>query len=334
MKWFTEVQIERVEWLWYPYIPFRKLTLLGGDPGMGKSFISQAIAAAVSQGEALPGQGNSDRSGRNVLMLAGEDDPGDTLKPRLISLNADLSRIAVSGDDIRLDADGLAIIRAMMAETEASLFIIDPIVAYLGAKLDMNRSNEVRPMLKGLASIAHDFNAAGLIVRHLRKASTNGSKSKALYAGMGSIDFTAAVRSELQVEEAKNGKKYMNHVKTNIGPVGRSIQYGIEDDEFSWGEIAEVKPNFSSAPVISTRFAKEDDASRIIYDMLKDAPDGLPSNDLYAYARARGISERTMKRAKEGLAVTIKTEKGWIWKLIPGSRTPPVREDLEEEANG
>lgn len=334
MKWFTEVKIERVEWLWYPYIPLRKLTMLGGDPGMGKSFISQAIAAAVSTGEPLPGQASGMREGRNVLLLAGEDDPGDTLKPRLLSLNADLSRIAVSGDDIRLDEDGLAIIRAMMAETQASLFVIDPIVAYMGAKMDMNRSNEVRPMLKGLASIAHDYNASGLIVRHLRKASTNGTKGKALYSGMGSIDFTAAVRSELQVEEAKNGKKYMNHVKTNLGPVGRSINYLInEDQEFEWGSTTDTPVFTSVTPTISQRFAKEDEAKRLIYDMLKDAPEGLPSNDLYNYARARGISDRTLKRAKEGLAVVEKTSTGWLWKLNPGTKVPPSREDLEE-ANG
>lgn len=322
VKWFREVQLERVSWLWYPYIPFKKLTMLGGDPGMGKSFISDAIAAAVSNGEPLPGQEGRSREPYNVLMFAGEDDPSDTLKPRLISLGANLDRIAVTTDNIRFDPDGLAIVEAMIRETDAKLFIVDPIVAYLGARIDMNKANEVRPMLKALIDIAARTNSAGLIIRHLRKQGTNGSKSKDIYMGSGSGDFTAAARSEMQVSEGKDGTKYLNHIKANAGPRGKSILYSITDDEFEWGDQVERIEMSSSQKRISTTFAKEEQAKLLIYDMLKDEPGGLPSNDVYNAAAAIGISERTLKAAKKDMVSVLKTGAHWVWKLNP--RAPRV----------
>lgn len=312
---FSQVQIEQIEWLWFPYIPIGKLTMLGGDPGMGKSFITDAIAAALSQGDPLPGQGSNRRGAINVLMFVGEDDPGDTLKPRLISLDANLERIYVNPRDIRLDAQGLAFIEGQVRKYDAKLFIIDPIVAYMGAKIDMNRSNEVRPMLRGLADIARATRSAGLIVRHLRKAPTNGTKGKALYAGMGSIDFTAAVRSELQVEEGRDGTKYLNHIKTNIGPKGKSITYSIIDDEFEWGDMVEGINQSSTGYSISRTPAKSEQARQLIFDMLKDHPEGVHSNDIYNAAKLAGISERTLKLAKAELVLVEKQGSHWIWKL-------------------
>lgn len=327
MKRMSEVVLERISWLWYPYIPFGKLTILSGDPGMGKSFISHALAAALSMGEPLPGQEGRTIEPRNVLLLAGEDDPGDTIKPRLISLNAEMERIFIYDGDLRFDDMGVRLVREMMGDSQAKLFIIDPIVAFLGAKMDMNRSNEVRPVMKSIARIAHEFSAAGLIVRHLRKSPAGSSAGKALYSGMGSIDFTAAVRSELATSEGKDGTKYINHIKHNVGPEGKSIIYDITDDEFHWG--GQIEPiRMVGASRVSRKYASEDRAREFLFDLLKQKPDGALSGDVYLAAKAAGIGERALRNARAAIAIVSKHgSAGWVWKLNPNA-APISADDL------
>lgn len=320
-KWMTEVQMEAIEWFWYPYIPKGKLTILGGDPGQGKSFITAAIAAYKSRGWPLPGEIDIETEPQTTLMLAGEDDPGDTVKPRLMGMQANLSRIAIYDNSIILDGPGLALLRKMMAETRATLFVIDPIVAFLGAKMDMNRSNEVRPIMRALSDIAHDFKAAGLIVRHMRKAPAGKEKGKAIYNGMGSIDFTAAVRSELQVEEGTTGDKYLNHVKANAGPKGKSIRYSISGEPavFEWGHVIDIPVDFGRSKVVSRKMQGEAAARQWLFDQLKDAPDGILSNDIFLKAKVAGYSDTKITHIKKGLVLSVKSGGQWYWKLDPGA---------------
>jgi hypothetical protein len=326
-RWLSEIKMERIQWFWWPYIPIGKITMLGGDPGMGKSYIALAVAAAVTQGDPLPGQGSRSNEPMNVLILAGEDDPSDTLKPRLVSLNADQDKVAIFADDIILDDHGIRVIRELMESTSARLLIVDPIVAFLGAKMDMNRSNEVRPRMKALANIGRDFNAAVLVVRHLRKQGSNGVKGKDIYNGAGSIDFTAAVRSELQVSEGKDGTLYLNHIKSNVGPKGKSISYSINDDEFEWGTIIDSwEVNRQSR--VSRKFATEDKARLFIFDFLRDHPEGLPSNDIYMAANAMKIGDKALRAAKAGLVIVWKEGTRWLWKLDPKAKRVEDPEEL------
>lgn len=319
MKKMSDVVIERISWLWWPYVAFGKLAMLSGDPGSGKSFITHAIASALSNGDPLPGQEGRSITPMKVLLIAGEDDEGDTVKPRLLSLNAEMDNIYIYTGIFRFDDAGIALMREMMQESSARLFIIDPIVAYLGAKMDMNRSNEVRPVMQNIANIAKEFNAAGVIVRHLRKSPAGGSSGKALYNGMGSIDFTASVRNELATSEGKDGTKYLNHIKHNIGPEGKTIVYDITDDEFHWG--GQIEP-FKSAPIskISRKYASEDRARQFLHDLLKDKPEGVLSGDVYLAAKAAGIAERALRNARATVAMVSKHgSAGWVWKLNPNA---------------
>lgn len=316
----SEIQEVPLKYLWPPYIPVGRLTMLGGDPGSGKTFITMALAAALSRGERLPGM-EEDLEVGNTLLLSVEDDPADTMKPRLRNLRADMRKIFISEDDIVLDSDGLNSIRTMIKQTNAKLVIIDPIVAFLGPNMDMNRANEVRHIMKAVKRIAAEFGIAIVIVRHNRKEGTNGSTGKAIYNGMGSIDFIASVRSELAVVTSPNGTHFLNHIKVNTGPLGPSIIYKItnQDDDtglFEWGEFAKWPPaKGKSENKISVTFKDEEKVKAWLFDLLKNYPDGLPSTDVFSMGKLAGHSDTKIKKAKEGVARAEKRKTGWVWVL-------------------
>jgi len=183
----SDVTPEKVEFLSYPYIPLGKLTLLDGDPGVGKSTLSLAIAAGVTLGNGIPGMVKADPG--NVLVLSCEDGLADTIRPRLDKAGADASKVfALRGGVMTLHEEGLAELSGYLKEYQPRLVIIDPLVGYLGGKVDMHKGNEVRQVTAGLADLAEKFHCSILGIRHL----TKGGRDKAIYRGIGSIDFTAA----------------------------------------------------------------------------------------------------------------------------------------------
>lgn len=309
--------MEKIDWFWYPYIPRGKLTILGGDPGQGKSFITQAIASIVSRGDALPGDADTDGVPKVTLFFSAEDDPGDTMKPRLEHMHADQTKIAVYTGSFIFDSDGLKTFHKIIQAVHPDLIVIDPIVAYLGSKMDMNKSNEVRPIMKALAEAAKLYNAAIVVVRHMRKQAAGAKSGPAIYAGMGSIDFTAAVRSELQVTEAANGQKYMNHIKANAGPKGKSIRYSISDGHFEWGEQVDLAPfEMGGDKRISRRLLHDESVRSFLFDVLRDHEDGLPSADILIMAKAANISEDKLRMVKKDMVKVWKDGTTWRWKLL------------------
>lgn len=319
---FSMVKREDIKWFWDPYIPLGRLTMLGGDPGAGKSFITTALAAALSRGDSLPGEEEGIRGPTVTLMLNAEDDPGDTLRPRLENLNADLSKIWISTEDIILDADGFETIREMVDDTKAKLLIIDPIVAFLGGKMNMNNANEVRHIMKGLARMARKLDIAIVVVRHNRKAPAGATPGKAIYAGNGSIDFTAATRSELAVVENKNGLKFMNHIKSNSGRKGKSIQYEIVSMPdgtglFRWGDFVE---NAMVGGAISRRFLNEGKAQAWLWDLLRNHPDGIQVKSVFEMGKLAGFSQTKLEHVKKGVAFSERVADSWVWKLDPNSK--------------
>lgn len=321
VTYMQEVQIEPIDWLWDPYIPLGRLTILGGDPGAGKSFITTALASALSVGGALPGEERSLRPPMVTLFLNAEDDPADTIKPRLNNMGADQSKIAVSSLDIVLDEDGLNALEEMIELVSAKLVIIDPIVAFLGPKVDMNRANEIRHIMKALARIARRKNIAIIIVRHNRKQAANAPKGAAIYSGMGSIDFTAAVRSELAVVESPNGNKFLNHIKTNSGKKGWSIQYEIISlDDGSgmlcWRDIIDPAAKRERAALgLSRTFRDQPKVQTWIQDLLLQEPNGILANDVFQRGLMKGYSHAKLEMAKKGVARSVKRADGWYWEL-------------------
>lgn len=206
----SEIQMREVEWLWYPYIPFGKLTIIQGDPGEGKTTFALRLAAACSTGTAMPGM--ESLSPFNVIYQSAEDGLEDTIKPRLTEAGADQERVI----NIREDKKSLHLldsrIEKAIVRCDAKLLILDPLQGYLGERIDMNRANEIREVMKAIGQVAQRTGCAIVLVGHLNKATGMISA----YRGLGSIDFRAAARRVLVVGRLRknnsvsceNGYKY------------------------------------------------------------------------------------------------------------------------------
>ena len=183
----SDIQQGDVKWLWYPYIPLGKVTIIQGDPGEGKTTFVLAVIAALTQGEALPGCSRA-MEPMNVIYQTAEDGLADTIKPRLVAAGADCSRMKVIEEGSRELTLVDERLEQAIRQTGARLIVLDPIQAYLGSCVDMHRANEVRPVMKRLADMAERTDCAVVLVGHINKA----QGMKASYRGLGSIDFLAA----------------------------------------------------------------------------------------------------------------------------------------------
>lgn len=209
----SEVESQQIKWLWYPFIPYGKLSIVQGDPGDGKSTLILNIAAKLSRGECIDENMNITEP-VNVIYQTAEDGLADTVKPRLEAANADCSRISIideSDKSVSMTDDR---IEEAIKRENAKLCIFDPIQAYLGGDTDMNRANEAREMTKKLGGIAERTGCAIVLIGHMNK----GSGAKAAYRGMGSIDFFAVARSVMLVGriEGQSNLRAMIQIKNNL----------------------------------------------------------------------------------------------------------------------
>lgn len=248
------VEVEQIEWLFYPFIPFGKVTIIQGDPGEGKTTMVLQIIAKLTKGEEiLPRQENTAevKDGAetvadsdvklsespiepvNVIYQTAEDGLGDTIKPRLLAAGADCSRVLVIDDreqpltmlDIRLEE--------AIVQTKARLVVLDPIQGFLGEEVDMHRANEIRPLMKRVAVLAEKYHCAIILIGHMNK----NSNGKSSYRGLGSIDFQAAARSVLIVGRIKDEPeiRVVCHVKSSLAPEGKSIAFRLDKETgFEW----------------------------------------------------------------------------------------------------
>ena len=243
------VEVEQVEWLLYPFIPYGKVTIIQGDPGEGKTTMVLQIIAKLTRGEPiLPVtdttktkekrsdevdsenedldaednmQEQSSVSPVNVIYQTAEDGLGDTIKPRLLAAGADCSKVLVIDDsdqpltmaDVRLEE--------AIVQTKAKMVVLDPIQGFLGADVDMHRANEIRPLMKRIAVLSEKYHCAVILIGHMNK----NSNGKSSYRGLGSIDFQAAARSVLIVGRVKDEPevRVVCHTKSSLAPEGTSI---------------------------------------------------------------------------------------------------------------
>ena len=300
----SDVELTPVDWLWKPYLPFGKLSVLQGNPGEGKTYFAMHLAAACTNGKLLPNMERMEPF--NVIYQTAEDGLGDTVKPRLIEAGADLDRVLVIDDsDVQLTLSDERIEKAII-ENNARLVIIDPIQAYLGADVDMNRANEVRPIFMRLGQVAQRTGCAILLIGHLNKAA--GMQS--LQRGLGSIDIAAAVRSVMFIGKLKHdpSMRILTHEKSSLAPPGASLAFSLGDEGgFRWVGEYDITADEMLSGIEPQRETKTQQAKDLICTLLAGGKQVL-SEDIDKAALERGIPGRTVRDAKRELGDALKSK--------------------------
>ena len=309
-EYYSSVKQRKIEWLWYPYIPFGKLTILQGDHGEGKSTFILAIAALLTKGKAMP-DGYPIEGCQNVIYQTAEDNIADTVKPRLIAAKADCSRVAyIIDEDVTLNFDDPRI-EECIVQTNAKLLILDPLQAYLVQDTDMYSAGRMRQQLKKVADLAAKYSCAVVIVGHMNKASSE----KNLYRGLGRIDITAIARSVLMISRDKSDSsiRYMFPIKSSLAPEGASIAFRLDRKRgVRW--LDKSTPTNEQQENYTFDKNKLGLAERVISEMLEESD--IRSKEILSKLRFMGISERTANGAKSRLGITSYRKEGvWYWHL-------------------
>ena len=315
-----QVEIEKIDWLLYPFIPFGKVTIVQGDPGEGKTTMVLQIIAKLTKGEAvLPS--DSDESALeektmalepvNVIYQTAEDGLGDTIKPRLLSAGADCSRVMVIDDNDQALTMMDARLEEAIIKTNARLVVLDPIQGFLGTAVDMHRANEIRPLMKRVAVLAEKYHCAIILIGHMNK----NSNGKSSYRGLGSIDFQAAARSVLIVGRIKDEPeiRVVCHVKSSLAPEGKSIAFRLDKDTgFEW--IGEYDISADDLLSGDNRGQKIHAAKEFLKEIL--ASGSVAQTKVAEEAESRRIKKKTLWNAKKELEIdSVKIGNQWFWML-------------------
>lgn len=319
------VQETEVTWLWYPYIPYGKITIIQGDPGEGKTTLVLHLAAALTQGRQL----GSEDVGEPVTVIyqTAEDGLADTIKPRLLAADADCSKVLVIDESEKCISMTDNRLENAIQQTNAKLVILDPIQAYLGADVDMHRANEIRPVMKHLGDLAEKYGCAIVLIGHMNKA----AGVKASYRGLGSIDFAAAARSVLIVARDRDNPKnrVVVQVKSSLAPEGKPIAFEL-DPVYGFLFIGEyeVDPNELLAGTGGKKKIKV--AEELLISALMQGEES--QQKILERAKELGISKRTLDHAKKSLGVESKKKQdGWYW-YLPENEDARLQ-DCKDERN-
>jgi archaellum biogenesis ATPase FlaH len=312
----STIEAKEVDWLMPPLIPYGMITIMEGDPGVGKSYLAMHIAAQVSIGGTLPGVPKL-RKGR-VLYISAEDDPAYTIRPRIDAMGGDPQRIRIQADYTALDDDGLEQLMDEIRRKPPDLIIIDPLFAYVPSNADMYRPNVIRALLSELKEAAEYDETAILLVRHLTKA----KRDKAIYQGSGSMDVIGAARSAFLVAQHPDDPdlKIVAHVKHNISERGQSWVYELvkqtEDGLpiLKWVGTSNLTIDDLMGQDDGDRKSALDQAIDLLREELKDGPKLVATIEMKA--QAKGIAKRTLDRARKELGVVPrKLKDGWMLSL-------------------
>ncbi|MBC7619253.1 MAG: AAA family ATPase [Candidatus Saccharibacteria bacterium] len=323
---------EPIAWLWPQWLALGKMHLLAGAPGQGKTTIAIGFAATVTIGGRWPDGSRCDPG--NVLIWSGEDDPADTLLPRLLAAGGDRSRIYfVQGSRINgelLSFDPARDMQALEAQAErignVRLIIVDPVVSAVTG--DSHKNTETRRALQPLVDLAARMNAALLGITHFSKGGQGGDPAQRV---LGSVAFTAVARVVLVAAKVKaddgDDRRILARGKSNIGPDDGGFEYhleqieplpGIHASRVLWGTSVQ-----GSARELLTDPSEQDgeetNAMAAAIDFLNEMLQACPvcSKDLEVQAKEAGISWRTVRRASDAMGIIKKpaADKRWYWKL-------------------
>jgi hypothetical protein len=325
-----DVAPERVSWLWRGRLALGKISLIDGDPGLGKSTAALDIAARVTDDRPLPGSGVASAA-RGVVVLSAEDGAADTIVPRLMAAGADLGRVfimtgvrASDGTEEAVTVPGsLAAVERAITDLDAALLIVDPLMAYLGTDTNSNRDQDVRRALAPLAAMLERTACAGWLIRHLNKAQAVA----ALYRGGGSIGIIGAARFGLLVAADPDDAdaRILAPLKCNIGPSPPALRYrliGVPGTDVARVEWDTESVSFDAAGLLAAAAGGDEDRSALqeaaewLTDYLAGGP--KPADDALRDSRKDGIAERTLRRAKSLVGVQSRRTDGdtaWRWHL-------------------
>jgi len=332
-----DVEPRAVEWLWEPWIPRGKLTVLDGLPGLAKSTITLDLAARVTQARPMPDGAKG--VGGAVVMVSYEDDLADTIVPRFLAAGGDTERFHL-GDSVRT-SEGLAplelpdhtdALEALMVDTGAVLVVIDPLMAGLAGDVKSAVDHHVRRALAPLRSMAERTRAAVLLVRHLNKSS---KISDPVLRGGGSIGIIGAARAGLLVAHDPDDpdRRVLAISKANLAPSGHpSLGYRVvTDNVHGVGAIQWLGESRHQARDLlrdseEPRRGAVSDAVGTLQELLADGP--VPAKEAKAYCQEAGIASRTLDRAKNHLGVRARPRldgdrKHWVWELPLGEERQP-----------
>lgn len=326
----ADVTEKATEWLVEPYIPLGEITLVAGDPGDGKSTLSQAIVSHVTQGTPING---IDVPRGDAVFLSAEQSVNSVTVPRFRQIGADLDRIVLPDEadendepvPFVLDEAGISELRQIVIDVRPKVIVVDTITAYIEAQRDFHTANSVREWMRRLADIARVGNCAVICITHLNKA----QGQKAIYRVMGSADFVGASRSVLLVgkDPDNNDVRAAAHIKSNVGPIGKPLGFSIKGGIFGWEEGVDLNEDrMFEAPATKEARTRGEKCAVWLRGFLS-----VPqtADDVIAAGKANGFSRNACYEAKAQIGAIASKDGfagGWCWHM-------PKDEQAESWAN-
>ena len=309
-EYFSSVEPKEVEWLWYPYIPYGKLTILQGDPGEGKSTVMLNLIATVTNGGVLPDGTVFDRP-HPVIYQCTEDNAADTIKPRLLTAGAVCEKIAyILDEDEKLTLDDSRI-EDTLVRTGARLIVFDPIQSFLPQDSDMQNIGRMRSLLKKLCTVAEKHRCAVVLIGHMNKGGANNQ----LYRGLGSIDIAAIARSVLMIVRDRENPElpYLFQIKSSLAPEGRPVSFLMNREQgFVWQEVCDLSIQDVIQNELVSDNGKRSQAAVLLMELLTEQD--MPSSEVFAELEKQGISRRTVQKAKKDAHIkAYKKNNIWYW---------------------
>jgi AAA domain len=359
----STVRPRRVEFYWRPFIPKGRPVSLEGDPGVGKSALIAKLMAHLTSGRAFPtlleGTFERDFTPHHVCLMSAEDDVGDTVLPRMAVNGGDPSRVHIlegrrngKGEVEPITMQDLPMLHAALERWRPAVLIFDPVQSYFGRGVDMNHANDTRPVLDAVAGLCKPYDCSPLFVRHVGKA----LRSKALHAGLGSIDITASMRSVLFLaKDPENPScRILAHSKSNNARLGPSMAYllttvtqeyvmddgeeiTIEAPRVDWDGRSPLTADDLNAPIEQDHGEEKttlDEARDFLRDLLQDEP--VLSKDVAKAAKEAGIAWTTVRRAKALEGVKVRKQEGhgetapWEWYRPDNTSDQAPSEDSDD----
>jgi putative DNA primase/helicase len=336
----SQVRPQRVSWLWPGRIPLGKLTILDGDPGLGKSSVLLDIAGRVTTGCPMPDGSTASFEGPGgVLLLSAEDGVDDTIRPRLEAAGGDLDRVVAlpflpsqSGERILRIPTDVPFLGRLASRLDARLLVVDPLLAYLAPGINLGSDAGIRRALTPLALLAERLDTAVVLVRHLNKRAARNP----VYRGGGSIGLIGAARSGLVVapdpDDQTGASRVLATTKSNLGPVPPPLAYRLVPNENGVPVVVWDGPTEqTSASLLVDSSTTRDkgafgEAKAVLGAILADGP--IPADAVQRQAAQAGVGVSLLRRAKEALGVRSlrvgrpgEIGKGWVWAL-PALQSP------------